>query len=333
MATIKDIANKVGVSASTVSRVLNFDESLNVTHETKMKIFQVAEELEYVSVRNRKKHKVQTVAIIHWYTAEQELEDPYYLSIRVAVEKACFENSLNIERVYAENGIENLKNVEAIICIGKFGDSEIKRFNKICKNIVFVDSCPNEKEYDCVVIDFDKAMRETLDYLYALGHRKIGYIGGKELYRNTDEYIIDLRETNYIQYTRQRNIYNEEFIRVGKFTHKDGYHLMRELLEKEDIPTSVFIGSDTMAVGAYKAILEKGLRIPEDISVIAFNDLPTAKYLVPSLTTTRVYTEYLGVAAVDLIIENINSERCFRKKVVISTDFKIRKSCVALKNK
>ena len=77
MATIKDIADKVGVSTSTVSRVLNLDESLNVSNDTKIKIFSVAEELEYVSVRNRKKNKVQSVAVINWYTAEQELQDTY----------------------------------------------------------------------------------------------------------------------------------------------------------------------------------------------------------------------------------------------------------------
>jgi len=92
---------------------------------------------------------------------------------------------------------------------------------------------------------------------------------------------------------------------------------MKEALEKPDRPTAFFLGNDSMALGAYKAISEAGLDIPNDISIIGFNDLPGSKYMVPSLTTIRVYQDYLGQAAVDLLLESIGSNREFRKKVVI----------------
>ncbi|MBX7335377.1 LacI family DNA-binding transcriptional regulator [Clostridium chauvoei] len=331
MATIKDIANLVGVSSSTVSRVLNFDESLNVANETKMKIFQAADELEYVSVRNRKKNKTQTIGILHWYTAEQELGDPYYLSIRLAVEKKCLEQSINIITVHSENGMDQLKNVDGIIAIGKFSLDEIEIIRKNTSNIVFVDSSPNNKLYDSVVVDFREAMYEALDYLFNLGHEKIVYIGSRETYRNGIEYIIDEREVNFIEYIKNKGINSENKVFTGDFTHKDGYRLMKQALEEELIPTACFIGSDTMAVGAYKAIAEKGLRIPDDISVVAFNDIPTAKYMIPSLSTVKVYTEFMGMAAVDLMIENILTNRCYRKKVVINSKLKIRESCKSIK--
>lgn len=327
MATIKDIANRVGVSASTVSRVLNFDDSLNVSNDTKMKIFNIAEELEYVSIRNRKKNKAHSVAIINWYTVEQELEDPYYLSIRVAVEKACIKNSLNITRVYAGDNIANISKQDGIICIGKFGDNEIEKIEKISKNVVFVDSSPDVHKFDSVIIDFSEAMKESLDYLYSLGHRRIAFIGGKELYQNSNRYVDDLRKICYEEYVRSKNIYDEKMIKVGKFTYKDGYELVKSLVSQKDIPTAIFISNDTMAVGGYKAISESGLKIPDDVSVISFNDQPSAKYLVPSLTSVRVYTEYMGISAVDLMIENILLERSFRKKIVIPTELKKRGSC------
>lgn len=327
MATIKDIADKVGVSASTVSRVLNLDESLNVSNDTKIKIFSVAEELEYVSMRNRKKNKIQSIAIINWYTADQEVEDTYYLSLRIAVEKACIKNSLNITRIYSGDSIDDILKQDGVICIGKFGEEEIKKIEKLSKNIVFVDSSPNSRKFDSVIIDFKEAMQETLDYLYNLGHRKIAFVSGMEFYTNSDICVEDLRRSSYIDYSKNKNIYSEDLIKIGKYTHKDGYELVKSLLSQKDIPTALFIGSDTMAVGAYKAIYEKNLKIPDDISVISFNDQPSAKYLIPSLTSVKVYTEYMGISAVDLIMQNILSERDFRKKVVISTQLKKRESC------
>ena len=327
MATIKDIADKVGVSTSTVSRVLNLDESLNVSNDTKIKIFSVAEELEYVSVRNRKKNKVQSVAVINWYTAEQELQDTYYLSIRIAVEKACIKNSLSITRVYADDSIEDLPKQDGVICIGKFGDEEVKKIEKLSKNIVFVDSSPDSHKFDSVIIDFKEAMEDSLDYLYDLGHRKIAFVSGVEFYKNSDKCVEDLRRSSYIDYVKDKNKYDENLIKIGNYTYKDGYELVKELLSKKDIPTALFVGSDAMAVGAYKAIYESNLKIPEDISVISFNDQPSAKYLVPSLTSVKVYTEYMGISAVDLIMQNIVSERDFNKKVVISTKLKKRESC------
>ena len=327
MATIKDIADKVGVSQSTVSRVLNLDESLNVSNDTKIKIFSVAEELEYVSLRNRKKNKVQSVAIINWYTAEQELEDTYYLSLRIAVEKACAKNSLNRTRIYSGESIDELSKQDGVICIGKFGDEEIQKIEKLSKNIVFVDSSPDSRKFDSVIIDFNEAMDESLDYLYDLGHRKIAFVSGVEFYKNSDKCVEDLRRSSYIDYVKSKNIYDENMIKTGKYTYKDGYELVKELLSQNNIPTALFVGSDTMAVGAYKAIYESDLKIPNDISVISFNDQPSAKYLIPSLTSVKVYTEHMGISAVDLIIENLLSERDFRKRVVISTKLKKRDSC------
>lgn len=330
MATIKDIAKLVGVSPSTVSRVLNFDESLNVADETKMKIFQVADELEYVSVRNRKKGKVQTIGIVHWYTAEEELGDPYYLSIRLAIEKKCTESSINIARVYSKDAIEDLKSIDGIICIGKFSKNEIEKIKKVTDNIIFVDSSPNSKEFDSIVVDFNGAMNASLDYIYNLGHRKIALLGGREYCRDGEAYDIDPRYISYIEYMKKKDIFNEDFVEVGRFTLKGGYELMKKILQNKELPTACFIASDTMAVGAYKAVAEKGLKIPEDISIVAFNDLPSARYLVPSLTTTRIYTEYMGMAAVDLMVENLTSERNYRKKIIIDTDLKIRESCKRL---
>ena len=328
MATIKDIANIVGVSSSTVSRVLNYDDTLNVLEETKSKIFEVARELNYVSVRNRKKTKVRNIGIIQWYTEIQEIEDPYYLTIRLAVERRLDLESVNIVRVYENNNSEELDKLDGIIAIGKFSAKEVETIGEMTSNIVFVDFSPEDNKYDSVVVDFTKAVYESLDYLMELGHKKIGYIGGREFYRDGTPSKVDPREIAFKTYMINKGIYNENYVRIGGFSIKDGHDLMRDIIQNsEEMPTAFFLGNDTMAVGAYNAIAKENLSIPEDVSVISFNDIPSSRYLIPSLTTSKVYTEHMACAAVDLLLENLNNKREYRKKVVIDTALKIRKSC------
>lgn len=328
MATIKDIASIVGVSSSTVSRVLNFDDTLNVLEETKLRIFEVSKELDYVSVRNRKKNKIKNIGIVQWYTQLQDCEDPYYVTIKLAVEKRLKLELVNIVNIYEDKSLEIVEPLDGIIAIGKFSDEEIDGLSKLTNNIIFVDFSPENNKYDSVVVDFRKAVNESLDYLISLGHKQIGYIGGKEFYRDGKEGKVDPREVAFKEYMSNKGIYNEKYVKIGGFSIKDGHDLMRDIIKNStDLPTAFFLGSDTMAVGSYNAIVKEGLSIPQDISVISFNDIPSSRYLVPSLTTSKVYTEYMGEAAVDLLIENLNNKRKYRKKVVIDTILKVRKSC------
>ncbi|AGX44201.1 LacI family DNA-binding transcriptional regulator [Clostridium saccharobutylicum] len=331
MATIKEIASIAEVSISTVSRVLNFDEALNVSNATREKILRIADELDYVSSKTRKvkNKKCRDIGIIYWYNYEEELDDPYYLSIRLAAEKKCNENKFNLVKLNDDSSIEDIKNVNGVIAIGKFASSTIEKLESANENIVFVDFSPNDNKFDSVMADIGKATTEILNYLYKLGHRRIGFIGGQKS-DNTDEknLYIDERDIKYKEFMERKKIYNPEYIYPGeKYTFKTGYNLMIKALKNKNRPTAFFIANDAMAIGAYKAISEAGLSVPNDISIIGFNDQPSAKYMVPSLTTVRIPSEYLGNAAVDLLLENINGNREYNKKVIIPTEFKIRESC------
>ncbi len=329
MATIRDIAAKAGVSIATVSRVLNFDESLNVSDSTKKKIFEVAEELNYVTVRERKnkKQNFTKIGIIHWYSEKEELGDPYYLSIRIGIEKKCDEEFIKFERINKGDNYENIEPIDGIIAIGKFGKSEVEQIEKLSENIVFVDSSPDEDLYDSVIVDFRKAMTNVLDYLTSLGHKHIGYIGGEEYVNNGRDKVNDYREITYYEYMQAMNMLNKDYVGLGSFTHADGYKIMKNMLNRDDYPTAFFMANDSMAIGAYKAIMESGLRIPEDISIVGFNDISTAQYLVPALTTVKVYTEFMGETAVELMLERLRNGRHISKKVIVPTKLVIRDSC------
>lgn len=336
MATLKDIAEKAGVSLSTVSRVLNYDKTLSVADETRKRIFEIAQQLNYKTVRSRHPQKEESdrlkFGLVYWYTEQQELEDPYYMSIRLGVEKECYERQIELVKLF-NKGKEThevwVDDLDGIIAVGKFGIEKLEAFKKITENIVLVDYTPSD-EYDCIAVDFRKAMIEVLEYLVHLGHTSIGYIGGKEYIRE-QEPIEDDREITFSEFLQLRNLYNPNYIWTGKFTAEDGFRLMKEALKLEERPTAFFVASDSMAIGALRALHEEGIKVPEQVSLVGFNDIATSKFLQPSLTTVKVYTEFMGESAVELLLEQIRSKRSIAKKVIIPHQFIKRESCSSIK--
>ncbi|MEH7013718.1 LacI family DNA-binding transcriptional regulator [Neobacillus niacini] len=325
MATIKDIANLANVSITTVSRVLNYDETLNVSPETRKRVFEAAEELAYVVAPKKKQKSKWKIGLYDSFSLEEELVDTYYLSIRVALEKKLKSKSIDFFRIDKEGNEENLKKIDGILCLGTFKKKDIEKIKSFNKPCVFVDSNPDEYYYDSVVIDFNSATRNALNYLTDLGHENIGFIGGVE----TDMYgnrFKDLRQDVFESYLIEKNIFKEELVKIGGYDPKDGHMHLREMLTSEPKPTAVFVANDTIAVGCYKAAYELGVKIPDDLSIVGFNDVATAQYMVPPLTTVKLYTEIMGETAVDLLIERLSSKREVSKKITINTKLIVRES-------
>lgn len=331
MATLKDIAKLAGFSLATVSRVLNHDASLNVSDDTRKRIYEVAEELGYQTIKQRSKNlsKRIRIGVIHWYSQKEELGDPYYLSVAKGIEKECFNRKLEFASVFKDGDkytTGELDDLDGFIAIGKFSNEDIQEFSMYSKNIVFVDSSPNEKVYDSVVVDIRCATREVLKHMVGRGHRRIGFIGGREYVGKNKEPLEDERERTYREFTRETGIYNERDIYIGSFTTEAGYNMMKKAIEKGSIPTVFFVASDSMAMGVMQALYESSLNVPHDVAVVSFNDIHTSKYLIPPLSTVRVHTEFMGATAVILLLERIRENREIPKKVVIPAELIIRES-------
>lgn len=336
MATIKDIAKKAGVSSATVSRVLNYDETLSVSDDKRKLILEIAESLDYMPPRKRnftKLPKKMRLGLVHWYTMSQELDDPYYMSIRLGIEKMCYENSVEIVKIFKPDtyDFQKLEPVDGIIAIGKFTDSQISKFNDQSPNIVFVDSSPEEERFDSVVIDFEKAVINALNYLWACGHRHIGYIGGREHIGEDHVPLGERREAVFKDYMKSRDAFIEEDVYIGAFLAESGYRLMKTAIQsKRKVPTAFFVASDSIAIGVLRAIHECGLKVPTDISVVGFNDIPTSKYTVPPLSSINVPKEFMGETAVELLLERIVKKRAIAKKVIVPTTLQVRESTCKL---
>lgn len=328
MATIKDIAERAGVSSATVSRVLNYDASLSVADETKKRVFEVAEELSYRKRTPNKKYVDRKIAIVHWYTEQEELNDLYYLSIRLGIEGRCKDIGLSPE-IYFFDNIQDMKvaELEGIIAVGKFSGQQVTILAEINPNIVFVDYSPDEEMYDSIMIDFEKATKKVIDFFLNTNHQAIGFIGGEELIKGQKDPIDDLREKTFRSYMKKHKLYNERFVYMGTFSVDNGYQLMKQAIEElgDDLPSAFFISSDVMAIGSLRALHEANIKIPEQVSIIGINDISVSKYMYPSLSTVRVHTEIMGGTAVDTLLERLEGRKV-AKKVVVATKLIVRSS-------
>ena len=183
MATIKDIAEKAGVSQATVSRVLNLDETLSVSEDTRSRIFRIAEELHYQK-KNRKvaaqpvldSHKI---VIFEWYTREEELDDLYYYAIRIGLERQAQELGYEIIRIFSKDDWSLMQEADGIIALGKFSPKTIQDLESYGKPLIFVDSNTLYLGHSCVTTDLEDSVIMVLDHFLEKGHEDIGLLVGR----------------------------------------------------------------------------------------------------------------------------------------------------------
>lgn len=334
MPTIRDIAKLAEVSPATVSRVLNMDETLSVADATKQRIFEVAEELNYKPTKKNKIRKQQkSFGLVSLYSKRKEIMDPYFLSIRMGIERRCKERGAKVTKLYNHEDqfiMSQLKKYDGLIIMGHFSKEEAFEFRRYNSDIVFIDSSPDPNLYDSVVSDINQATKNVVDYFVNTGHQKIGFLGARNWYGWMSDVrnIVDERVVAFTEYMRFKNLYEESFVRIGEFDSASGYEMMQEILSQEERPTAIFASSDLIAVGAMKAIIQRGLKMPDDISLVGFDDIPTADYLTPTLSTTKVHSEMMGCVGVDLLFEKIEGSRSVPVKIMVPTELIIKGSSI-----
>jgi LacI family ebg operon transcriptional repressor len=317
MATLKEIAQEAGVSQATVSRVLNEDPTLSVKEDTRQKIFEIAERLEYKTSSARKgvhKSKLHCL-VVYAYPQSTEVNDPYYLAIRYGIETQCAR--LNIELTHFYNGGEGreLSAVDGILVVGHLPPERLAMLCGLSNHLVFVD-CRSQKEFDSVDVDLALISQQVVDYFIEQAHRRIGYIGGQNE-------APDLRELAFFDYGQRLGVVQEKDLYCGDFSSASGYRLAKEMLEG-DWPKALFVASDSIAIGVLRAIHEKGLAIPQQIELISVNDIPTAKFTFPPLSTVRIHSELMGSQGINLLVERLRDQRSVPLRVLVPSRLILR---------
>lgn len=327
MATIKEIAEIVGVSSAAVSRVLNYDENISVSPKTREMIFATAEKLGY---KKRVIYpKIENVVLLYWVSTDEELEDIYYQSICSELIKQSKKMNIELSVVTKEEGFEAVPNeVSAFIAIGWFNRKELNKLHKLCKKCVFIDASPDEKYFDAVRPNLDSFVTQMVDYFIEKGHKTLGFIGGTDKNIDTGEPLMDIREWSFRQSAQYYNCLNEEYIFIAeRFAVAEGYRLGKEMIKSGKIPSALCVASDTLAVGVLQALNEEGIQIPTQVSVFSINDVNVAQYVSPPLTTFHIDIPIICESALDLVRNRVLNGGKITKVIFVNGIPVFRKSC------
>lgn len=307
MATLKEVAALAGVSQAAVSRFLNNDPRLSLPDSTRQRILDAVSELGYVK-KTRKNRDPNRVGILHWYSLEQELADPYYLSIRSGIEEYCAREQLQIVRLFkADAHIRDVfGTIDGLICLGKFSRQEMTEFTSLCPSVVFVDMSSPDPAFTTISFDFENAMKDVMERIARKGHRRVAFVTGKESLNDATEYP-DPRLPLFRSYAEKLGFEFEPYLMTGEFTRESGYEMGLQLALKNPLPTCILCASDPIAIGVSAALASHDLKIPEDVSVVGFDDIEDVRYTNPPLSSVRLDSftmgQYAGIM-MKMMLEN-----------------------------
>lgn len=330
--TIHDVARKAGVSAATVSRVLN--NSNLVVAETGKRIRKIARELNYIpsaSARSLSIRKTEAIGLL--------LPDMYgdFFSeiIRGADLAARGQNyhlivsSSHSNTVELDAAVKTLSGrVDGMIIMSPHLESSTHLTSLLqAMPVVIIGSTLILENADHITIDNEGGAKQVVEYLLRQGHRDIAIIRGEENNQDADERLSGFRKA----LAENEIVLPDRFVATGNFTEQSGFDAARSLLDGPVRPTAIFCSNDSMAIGAISAIRQRGLRIPEDVSVCGFDDIPVAQFLSPSLTSVHVPIHELGLTAVYRLFERLASAPTWKPaQISVPSTLSIRNSCLKL---
>lgn len=315
--TIKDIAKICGVGVSTVSRAINNHPDINP--ETKEKIMNIIKEYGYVpnnSARNLKRVDAKAIAVL-----VKGISNPFFSNMIKVIEEECKKKRYSMELSHIEADEDEVdaalkvvkeKRLRGIIFLGGLFSHSDEKLKKLNVPFVFstAGSIPeniSKNQYSNIGVDDRKESARMVDYLIRLGHRNIAIVVAEA----EEESIGKLRLEGYYDALQAHNIpVNPKLIYqtrddIGHFSMENGYLTAKKLIESEEQFSAVYAVADALAIGAIRALLEAGLRVPDDVSVAGYDGIDVSGYISPSLTTIRQPVEEMAKDTVKLLFDII----------------------------
>jgi DNA-binding LacI/PurR family transcriptional regulator len=343
MTRLKDIAEYVGVSISTVSRVIQNDQSRNVNQETKNKIWQAVKELGYIpnqharNLVNNKQTKTNTRTMkIGWVANPKYAEiNPYYDKIYsgirdtvtshdytlITITKDELENETLLLKVIHDIGIEGL------ILLDRIDDSLIEYIQQTVP-LIGLDFFYTDKNIAVVDYNREAAIIMVVQHLVSQGHREIGFIGGG-VNESFEDLNAEHRFKGYQSAMQEAGLsIRPEWVINTKWRMENSYEEMNQLLkrDREHLPTAMVCASDLMAIAAMRAVIENDLRIPEDIAFFGVDNIEMSKYSSPPLSTVEIPKYEMGKMAAKTIIDMVEEKITLPVKLILPFELVIRES-------
>lgn len=337
-ATIKDVATLAGVSQATVSYVLNNETTAKISGTTRKRVSAAASKLNYrpsVFARSLKNKSTQAIALVI-----PDVINPFFPEVVRGAEDVAskFGYSLILCNTDDDLGKEShyfemLKDrwIDGIIFSGvaeNRGEEEvIKKILESDIPLVLVDREIENLEINSAIIDNVKAGYIATKHLVELGHENIGIISGPlslKIHRD--------RIKGYQKALAESGVpFNELLIKGTTYREERGYRTMKEFLLLKRVPTAIFAFGDFLAIGVIRAIRDKGLKIPEDLAVVGFDDILISRFIDPPLTTVAQPKYQMGAIAIQMLIKMIKKEPLENSKVVLEPELIVRKSSMSRK--
>ena len=336
--TLEDIAKQSGVSRSTVSRVVN--NHPNVSEDVRKRVKEVINKTGYqphAAARTLASQRSWMLGLVLPRSVSSFFADPYFPRLTQGIAQACNQYNYTLglflistkedeEAIFPRVSRKGLLD-GILLQSDQLGDQLTDQIIQSKIPLVIIGRPFYNKNVSYIDVDNVNGAFTAVSHLIRLGYQRIGTITGV----STRTVSVDRKE-GYIKALteRGRNI-DESLIVEGDFTEAGGYYAMQQLLPNK--PDAVFAASDIMAIGAMRALREAGLRVPEDIALVGFDDLPLATMPEPRLTTIRQPVYQFGVKAVEILLDLIENGIEPPRRIIMDTELIIRNSCGASRNR
>jgi LacI family transcriptional regulator/LacI family repressor for deo operon, udp, cdd, tsx, nupC, and nupG len=331
IANLKEVARKAKVSIATVSRALNHPNK--VEKSTLQRINKIVKEVNYKPNRVAQRLRIKEGHKKIIGLLVPDIQNPFYVDVVRGVEdyaylRNCallvsnFAQSKEKEKLYLE--IMKSESVDGLI-VAPFdeNDEDVKALINEGMPIVCVDRGLSNISVDVIVVDNEKGAYDAVSLLIKKGHKRIAYIGGLPQIPTTHQ-----RKNGYIKALENKNItIDKNLIRLGNSKQESGKDITKKLLKLKYPPTAIFTGNNLITLGALETIHAMNLRIPEDIAIVGFDDMPWAISLNPPLTAVKQPGYDIGKQAAGLLYQRILEPDKLTAKTILNTELIIRNSC------
>ena len=322
MATMADIAQAAGVSKAAVSRALREDPTLSITDETRERILKAAQELGYKVKEGKKKSRELSIVVIHKEDHfNTKWNNSFYFSMRYGIEKHCLENRVRCLFLPINYLDQTPRDTDGVIIMGNFSMENQERvmdfFDSSMPKVLIARRNCRPGKADWITYDVASCVRLAMDALYEAGRRKILYVGGINREGPDEKNHKIAYFQNYIKEHPQMKCVG---ILEGEHGTESGYMMMRDWLgrKEEEKADGILVSNDPLAFGVLRALSEREIRVPDQISVSSINGDSPGENTVPPLTTVDVHAGEMGEEAVRCLLERIKGKRTFAKKIQYS---------------
>ncbi|MBU9711618.1 LacI family DNA-binding transcriptional regulator [Evansella tamaricis] len=323
--TIKDIAKHAGVSYSTVSKALL--NSPLVKEDTKKKVVTIAKELGYqpnAAARSLVSKKSNTIGVV-WPNVERPVHASLITKINKRLDDLNYTTLMSINNICDAVNTFNRFQVDAILVFD--GEGATNYFSSKVPVVVY-GLKNDENPYPIVDVNRKFAIKSAVHYFHEIGHKKISYIGDLPVDSFQLEKVTGFKEALA---ECQLKHFEHSILSVEGLNQHDGYLATKKLLESGDKPTAIISGSNDLSKGALRAISESNLKIPEDISIISYDNLPQKEGVSVPLSIVGVPLDKITEKLTDTLIDVINQKEVERS-IILSPEIKITESCERVQN-